>query len=139
METTGAPKLDNWKTVYLMPNLSESNPFSPIGEFPHTPEPKNQILNRYGDSFTEAWTKGQANKNDKSNKDNDPKDSGSGPNVGGFSSSGGDDSSGSNPNNPSNLSRADVSWREWVICNFYIMVSNILEIINFIFENLPFM
>lgn len=87
----------------------------------------------------EAWAKEQANKNAKSSKDDDSKGSGSSPNVGGVSSSGGDAYSGSHSNNPSNLSRVDVSWREWVICNFYIMVSNVLEIVNFIFENFPFM
>ena len=139
METTGAAKLDNWRTVFVMPNLSHSNPSSLIGDFSHTPEPNNQILNTYGDSFSEAWAKEQANKNAKSSKDNEPKDSGSGPNVGGVSSSGGNDSSGSHPNNPYNSSRVDVSWTEWVICNFYMMVSNALEIINFIFKNFPYM
>lgn len=51
METTGAPKLDNWRTVYVMPNLYDSNPSSPIGDFSHIPEPSNKISDRYGDSF----------------------------------------------------------------------------------------
>lgn len=136
------PDLSWMREVFILPNMSSSGDLTPIATDWEESNYDSAIMVQYGNTIKKAFDKIKNTEKDEKGKgkasdDNDPKGSGSG--LGGSSSGGGMDPSSSGPSQISGSHRNELSLKELILYNAYIILSGIMDNLDILLNNQLFM